>query len=255
MTVDDVDPSLGPLPSVPVPAKSTSPESTKPEQSFSETLQTPGYTNPDPASDSSIDWSSSYHGLATTAFEPRVASILMAPIDPEDIEVKPDGIAYLPEIKYRRILNQAFGPGGWGLAPRGDLSVGDKVVTREYALVVGGRYVYLSLSLLSSPVDTYANQLPLNQIRSPSPRRMRLLQRRHHPHGRGGLQVQCPVALLQGSRDSVGALGPTVPKGVQEEALPRDLGRARGQQEEEADLDEEGCRSRLSLCSCQVDGR
>lgn len=65
----------------------------------------------------------------------------MAPLDPEDIEIKPDGIAYLPEIKYRRILNQAFGPGGWGLAPRGELSVGDKVVTREYALVVGGRFV------------------------------------------------------------------------------------------------------------------
>jgi len=35
-----------------------------------------------------------------------------------DIEMKPDGMIYLPEIKYRRILNRAFGPGGWGLAPR-----------------------------------------------------------------------------------------------------------------------------------------
>ena len=46
---------------------------------------------------------------------------------------------YLPEIKYRRILNEAFGPGGWGLAPRGELVVGEKVVTREYALIVHGR--------------------------------------------------------------------------------------------------------------------
>jgi hypothetical protein len=139
MTVDDVDPSLGPLPSVPVPDKSkTQLQSTKPSQNFSETLQEPGYTNTD-GNDTSIDWSSSFHGLSTIAFEPHVASILMAPLDPEDIEMKPDGIAYLPEIKYRRILNQAFGPGGWGLAPRGELSVGEKVVTREYALVVGGR--------------------------------------------------------------------------------------------------------------------
>jgi hypothetical protein len=53
--------------------------------------------------------------------------------------VKPDGIIYLPEIKYRRILNAAFGPGGWGLAPRGELMVQDRLVTREYALVVHGR--------------------------------------------------------------------------------------------------------------------
>jgi hypothetical protein len=71
----------------------------------------------------------------------------MAPLDTEDVEIKPDGIAYLPEIKYRRILNTAFGPGGWGLAPRGELVVGEKVVTREYALVVHGRYVLSSSSL------------------------------------------------------------------------------------------------------------
>lgn len=63
----------------------------------------------------------------------------MAPLNPEDVEIKPDGIVYLPEIKYRRILNKAFGPGGWGLAPRSELVVGEKVVTREYALVVNGR--------------------------------------------------------------------------------------------------------------------
>jgi len=86
-----------------------------------------------------IDWSSSFHGLSTTPFEPRVAEILMRRVDADDVEVKPDGIIYLPEIKYRRILNAAFGPGGWGLAPRGELIVGEKVVTREYALIVHGR--------------------------------------------------------------------------------------------------------------------
>lgn len=65
----------------------------------------------------------------------------MKPIPFDDVEIKPDGIIYLPEIKYRRILNQAFGPGGWGMAPRGELMVGERVVTREYALLVHGRYV------------------------------------------------------------------------------------------------------------------
>ena len=64
---------------------------------------------------------------------------MTAPISPDDVEVKPDGIVYLPEIKYRRILNLAFGPGGWGLAPRGETIVTAKAVTREYALLALGR--------------------------------------------------------------------------------------------------------------------
>ena len=86
-----------------------------------------------------VDWSRSFHGLSNEAFSPEAAKALLAPIPLEDIEVKPDGILYLPEIKYRRILNQAFGPGGWGLAPRGETIVTAKAVTREYALVALGR--------------------------------------------------------------------------------------------------------------------
>jgi len=51
---------------------------------------------------------------------------------------------YLPEIKYRRVLNKAFGPGGWGLAPRSETNVGPKVVSREYALVCLGRLVAIA---------------------------------------------------------------------------------------------------------------
>ena len=87
-----------------------------------------------------VDWSRSFHGLSSEAFSPEAAKTLLAPIHPDEIEVKPDGIIYLPEIKYRRILNQAFGPGGWGLAPRGETIVTAKAVTREYALVALGRY-------------------------------------------------------------------------------------------------------------------
>ena len=89
-----------------------------------------------------MDWTRSYHGLSTHAFPKEAADTLLAPVHPEDVEVKPDGIIYLPEIKYRRILNKAFGPGAWGLAPRGETIVTAKAVTREYALVVHGRYVY-----------------------------------------------------------------------------------------------------------------
>lgn len=88
-----------------------------------------------------VDWTRSFHGLSSQPFSKEAADTLLAPIPFDDVEVKPDGIIYLPEIKYRRILNKAFGPGGWGLAPRGETIVTGKSVTREYALIAHGRYV------------------------------------------------------------------------------------------------------------------
>lgn len=97
-----------------------------------------------------MDWTRSFHGLSAEPFSKEAAEILLQPIPFDDVEVKPDGILYLPEIKYRRILNKAFGPGGWGLAPRGETIVTAKAVTREYALVAHGRYVWHSLYMMSS---------------------------------------------------------------------------------------------------------
>ncbi|KAF2133505.1 Mgm101p-domain-containing protein [Dothidotthia symphoricarpi CBS 119687] len=91
-----------------------------------------------------IDWTRSYHGLGSVSFTPEQGETLLAPLAHDDVEVKPDGIIYLPEIKYRRILNRAFGPGGWGLAPRGESIVTAKLVTREYGLVVQGRLVSIA---------------------------------------------------------------------------------------------------------------
>ncbi|EYE95627.1 putative mitochondrial genome maintenance protein Mgm101 [Aspergillus ruber CBS 135680] len=88
-----------------------------------------------------IDWTRSFHGLSAAPFPKEAADVLLAPTDPEEVEIKPDGILYLPEIKYRRILNKAFGPGGWGLVPRSESIVTPKTVTREYALVCNGRLV------------------------------------------------------------------------------------------------------------------
>lgn len=88
-----------------------------------------------------IDWTRSFHGLGSISFTPEQTEQLLAPVVLEDVEVKPDGLLYLPEIKYRRILNRVFGPGGWGMAPRGESIVTGKLVTREYGLVVQGRLV------------------------------------------------------------------------------------------------------------------
>jgi len=94
--------------------------------------------------DGTVDWSRSFSGLSQQPFSKDASDILMAPIHPMDVEIKPDGVVYLPEIKYRRILNRAFGPGGWGLVPRGSSHITMKNVSREYGLVCLGRLVSLA---------------------------------------------------------------------------------------------------------------
>ena len=119
---------------------------TKTEAKKPEAAPTPSYANyqsPTKAKTvqdlEDIDWSESYFGVGALPIPPEQYQMLSAPLDPADIEVKPDGVIYLPEIKYRRRLNDAFGPMGWGIVPRGEPVIGDSVVTREYALIVGGR--------------------------------------------------------------------------------------------------------------------
>ena len=128
--------------SAPATSKAPTPSALPPQYSSSPSSpQKPSTVPIDIKEDdpSHIDWSKSFHGLSVEPFSKDAADILLAPLNPDDVEVKPDGIIYLPEIKYRRILNRAFGPGGWGLAPRGETIVTDKAVTREYALLAHGR--------------------------------------------------------------------------------------------------------------------
>lgn len=88
-----------------------------------------------------------FYGISTSTFSEDVRKVLLSPLNPEDVEIKPDGLIYLPEIRYRRILNQAFGPGGWALMPRGEAkqfkndNEGAQLITREYALYCLGRFV------------------------------------------------------------------------------------------------------------------
>ncbi|WWC71994.1 uncharacterized protein I206_105953 [Kwoniella pini CBS 10737] len=90
------------------------------------------------------DWSNSFSGLSEKPFSKEIADELLRELRPQDVEIKPDGLLYLPEIKYRRTLNAAFGPGGWGLAPRGETNIGPRIVSREWGLVCLGRLVSIA---------------------------------------------------------------------------------------------------------------
>ncbi|KAN0064014.1 hypothetical protein ACQY0O_003620 [Thecaphora frezii] len=94
-----------------------------------------------PGNSISEEWGTSFSGLGEKSFSREAVDVLNAPINEEDIEIKPDGLIYLPEIKYRRILNKAFGPGGWGMAPRSETNVGQGIVSREWVLICQGRFV------------------------------------------------------------------------------------------------------------------
>jgi hypothetical protein len=49
-----------------------------------------GDTNPLPtASDDGTDWSRSFQGLSTSPFPKEISDILLAPVEPMDIEIKP----------------------------------------------------------------------------------------------------------------------------------------------------------------------
>lgn len=92
----------------------------------------------------STNWSESFHGLGNEPFSPESQDILYHELPDDDIEITPDGLLYLPEIKYRRILNKAFGAGAWGLAPRSETLINDGLLTREYGLVIHGRLVSIA---------------------------------------------------------------------------------------------------------------
>lgn len=98
--------------------------------------------------DGSKNWSESFHGLGNAPFSKEAQDILYSELPENDIEITPDGLLYLPEIKYRRILNRAFGAGAWGLAPRSETLVQMQetggLLTREYGLVIHGRLVSIA---------------------------------------------------------------------------------------------------------------
>lgn len=87
----------------------------------------------------------SYDGASMLALQAEEADKLAEGFGPDEVDIRPDGLVYLPQTFFRRRLNSVFGPGSWCMIPRGPLTMdgdGDqRIMYREYALFVRGSFI------------------------------------------------------------------------------------------------------------------
>jgi ribonuclease HI len=82
-----------------------------------------------------------FDGMASEPFPEAARKVLAEPPAPEAVEIKPNGIVFVPGVYYRRQLTRAFGAGGWALAPRSPARVMGNIVAYHGALFCLGRFV------------------------------------------------------------------------------------------------------------------
>lgn len=56
--------------------------------------------------------------VGTTVLDEKSEAVLSEPLDPAQVQIRPDGLVYLPWTWYADRLNRAFGRLGWGLVPQ-----------------------------------------------------------------------------------------------------------------------------------------
>lgn len=66
--------------------------------------------------------------------------ILFAPPKEEEIQIRPDGLIYVPWISYAKRLRAAFGM-QWGLVPAADAKILGELVARPFFMVIKGKPV------------------------------------------------------------------------------------------------------------------
>lgn len=76
-------------------------------------------TPPEPQAPPRPQYMTTFDGMASGRFPDAVCAVLLAPVDEREVEIRYDGIVYMPGVWYRRQLGKAFGPGAFSLPPRG----------------------------------------------------------------------------------------------------------------------------------------
>lgn len=87
------------------------------------------------------DWQGWYRTAGQRRVTPQQQTALLTEIPDAELEILPTGEVYASQIRYRRILNESFGPGGWAMIPKGEYTKGETIIYREYVLVAEGRFI------------------------------------------------------------------------------------------------------------------
>lgn len=105
------------------------------------------------------EMASDFTGMAIEPFPEAARLVLAETPNHEDVQIKPDGIVFMPAVWYRRQLTRAFGAGGWGLKPTSPArTIGNSV---EYygALYCLGRWVSQAAGGCDSSFMSHADQV------------------------------------------------------------------------------------------------
>lgn len=82
-----------------------------------------------------------FMGISTLQLTAEEKQRLADAVGDNELDILPSGEVYPSQQVIRVKLNEIFGPGAWGLMPRGPAIVCDGTLTREYALFVRGCYI------------------------------------------------------------------------------------------------------------------
>lgn len=91
-----------------------------------------------------FDLSSMLPTVGTLEITEEQKAILFAPVDELDVEIRPDGVFFLPWSIYVQRLHKAF-PMAWGLIPQGLPKVNGNLVIWGFHLIIKGVYMGFAL--------------------------------------------------------------------------------------------------------------
>ncbi len=86
--------------------------------------------------------SDEYYGISDADITEKENAVLSEPLDENIVEIRPDGIIYVPQEAYRAILNKAFGRGKWAVKEKSVRnSTIDKKVFFNGILYIKGKFI------------------------------------------------------------------------------------------------------------------
>lgn len=102
-----------------------------------------------------------YKDISKSAFKQAEIDVILANVEDNEVEIRPDGLIYYPGIHYRNRLNKAFGPGAWALLPITSFVDADEMkVFYKGSLFIRGKFVSESIGeqkyIPNNPNTSYA---------------------------------------------------------------------------------------------------